>query len=221
MNDRDEVVGRALNSVADQATPPRLNADALWRSGRRRRLTAVTASVASAATAAIVIPLAVLGGGSSAPGVAPVAQGSSQPYPLQTIAAPPTVRFSEVVKIVDHRCTPGSGGVPGEADTPPCIYVNSTGMTVTRFVSGQVIKHGPQEYVARLTLNPADARRFTDLTTRLNGQPFPRNDFVVIVHGRVICLAGQVMGIIHDGVLEFDVGTRAQAEQFLHTLGVH
>jgi hypothetical protein len=62
MNDNDNSIASVLRDIADQASPPRLSADAAWRAGRRRRWAPVAAAAAVTAAAAALIPLAALGG---------------------------------------------------------------------------------------------------------------------------------------------------------------
>ncbi len=61
MSGTEGPITSALREIAEQATAPRLRAEAAWRAGRRRRWAPVAASAATIAAAAVLAPLAVLG----------------------------------------------------------------------------------------------------------------------------------------------------------------
>lgn len=77
MRDADQLIADALRDIAAEAGLPGQGADALWRAGRRRRLTVLAAS-ATAIVGAIAIALAVVVPLTAAPGPASVSAPSSR-----------------------------------------------------------------------------------------------------------------------------------------------
>lgn len=210
MSKPDHIIGTALRELADEATPPRLNADVLWRAGRRRRWAAITTSVAGAAAAAALIPLALLGAVAN-PGPAP---GPPSTHRLPPIQFP--IQLRQVATIADSGCPPGSHGLPG-VSKDQCFHFTHTGMTISRFaairiaeqimtcsrnvrpfpgstgrrllpVTGRVpaSAEGPGTIVLGLHLQRADIRPYAGLTQKLANQPSPRNQLAIIANGVVM-----------------------------------
>jgi hypothetical protein len=197
MSEPDHIIGTALRELADEATPPRLNAGALWRAGRRRRWAAITTSVAGAAAAAL-IPLAIVG-------------ALAKPGPTLGPASthrPPPIQFRQVARIADSRCPPRSHGLPG-ISKDECFYFTHTRMTISRFASvkiaeqkvtcggtGRPVLHvtgpvpgpaeGPGTIVLSFRLQRADIHPYAGLTQKLVKRPSPRNQLAIIANGVVI-----------------------------------
>lgn len=203
MSEPDHIISTALRELADQATAPRLNADALWRAGRRRRWAAITTSVAGAAAAAALIPLAMLSA-LSQPGPAP---GPASTYRLPPIHFP--IQFRQVARIAGSRCPPpGSHGLPG-ISKDECFYFTHTRMTISRFTSVKISQQevtcvrggrrvlpatgpvpgpaqGPGTIELSFRLQRADIRPYAGLTQKLANQPSPSNQLAIIANGVVI-----------------------------------
>jgi hypothetical protein len=64
MNDPDNQITTALRDLADQASAPRINVDAAWRAGRRRRRAVVITPAAMAAALATGLLIGLPGAGS-------------------------------------------------------------------------------------------------------------------------------------------------------------
>jgi hypothetical protein len=211
MTEPDTHITIALRDLADQAAPPRLNADALWRAGRRRRWAAITTSAAAAAAAAVLVPLAVL----SVP---------AHPAPGPALTGPamahrPPIQFRQVARITDRRCPSRSHGWPGTAKDE-CFYLTATGMTISRFASVTITRPSPgtSGYWLSFRLQRADIRRYADLTQKLASQSSPRDELAVIANG-VVLLHPRIVAALDVGVFEIYAGhTRAQAQQLLHRL---
>jgi hypothetical protein len=212
MTELDDPVTTALRDFAEQAAPPRLNADALWRAGRRRHWAAITASVAGVAAAAVLIPLAVLSAPARpAPGPAIAGSGSTH--------RPPPVQFRQVASIADRSCPSRSRGLPGTAKDE-CFYFTHAGMTVSRFASVTInqLSPGTSGYWLSFRLERADIRPYADLTRKLQNLPSPRDQLAVIADG-VVLLHPEIRAELGVGVFEIYAGhTRAQAQQLLHRL---
>ena len=198
MSEPDHIIGTALRELADEAAPPRLNAGALWRAGRRRRWAAITTSVAGAAAAAALIPLAILG---------VLAKPAPTLGPAST-HRPPPIQFRQVARIAASRCPPRSHGLPG-ISKDECFYFTHTRMTISRFASvkiagqmatcggtGRRVLHvtgpvpgpaeGPGTIVLSFRLQRADIHPYAGLTQELVNQPSPRDQLAIIANGVVI-----------------------------------
>jgi hypothetical protein len=202
MSEPDHIIGTALRELSSEATPPRLNAGALWRAGRRRRRAAITASVAGAAAAAGLLPLAIFGALAN-PAPAP---GPASAHRLPPIHFPIQVR--QVARIADSRCPPRSPGLPG-LSKDECFYFTRAGMTISSFasvkISGQAVTcfrgsrrvlhatgpapgpaQGPGTIELSFRLQPADIHPYAGLTQKLANQPSPRNQLAIIANGVVM-----------------------------------
>jgi hypothetical protein len=211
MTELDDPITTALRDFAEQAAPPRLNADALWRAGRRRRWAAITTSVAGIAAAAVLIPLAVLSAPTHpAPGPALTGPGSTHQPPVQ---------FRQVASIADRSCPSRSHGLPGTSKDE-CFYFTHTGMTISRFASVTITQPSPgtSGYWLSFRLEQADIHRYADLTHKLQNLPTPRDQLAIISDG-VVLLHPQIVAALDFGVFQIYAGhTRAQAQQLLHRL---
>jgi len=219
MNEYDDLITAALRDLAGQAAPARLSADAAWRAGRRRRWAAITASVAGAAAAAVLVPLAVVLSAPTHPAPGPSLAGSAGTHRL------PPVQLRQVARISPGQCPPHSHGLP-DTSKHDCFYFTHTGMTVSRFASITVSyppgetspPTGTSEYWLSFRLQRADIRRFGDLTQKLMNMPSPRNQMAIIAHG-VVLFHPFVGAALKVGVFEVQAApTRAQAEELLHLL---
>jgi hypothetical protein len=212
MTELDDLITTGLRDLAEQAAPPRLNTDALWRAGRRRRWAAITAPVAAAAAIAVLVPLAVLSAPAHpAPGPALTGPGSThRPRPVQ---------FRQVARIADRSCPSHSHGLPGTSKDE-CFYFTRTGMTISRFASVTITQPSPgtSGYWLSFRLERADTRRYADLTQKLQNLPSPRDQLAIIANG-VVLLHPEIVAPLDLGVFQVYAGhTRAQARQLLHRL---
>ena len=212
MSEQDPIT-TALREIADQAAQPWLRTDATWRAGRRRRWTAITTSVAGAAAAAVLVPLAALSGPAHL-SRGPASLGASS-------TRRPPVEFRQVATIVRHACPPHSAGLPG-ATKNECFYLTHTGMTITRFASIKITQPPGQttrpDYILSFRLQRPDIRPYADLTRKLTGLPSPRDQLAIIAHG-VVVVHPSVLAPLDSGIFEITAGhTRAQAQQLLQML---
>jgi hypothetical protein len=212
MTELDDLITTALRDFAEQAARPRLNADALWRAGRRRRWAAITAPVAAVAAVAVLVPLAVL----SAP--AHPAPGPGFTGSASTHRRPP-IQFRQVARIADRSCPSHSHGLPGTSKGE-CFYFTHTGMTISRFASVTITQPSPAAsgYWLSFRLERADIHRYADLTQKLQNLPSPRDQLAVIANG-VVLLHPEIVAPLDLGVFQIYAGhTKAQAQQLLHRL---
>ena len=212
MTELDDPITTALRDLAEQAAPPRLNADALWRAGRRRRWAAITAPVAAVAAVAVLVSLAVLSAPAHpAPGPASTGSGSMH--------RPPPIQFRQVARTTGHSCPSRSHGLPGTSKGE-CFYFTHTAMTISRFASVTITQPSPgtSGYWLSFRLEPADTHRYGDLTQKLQNLPSPRDQLAIIANG-VVLLHPQIVAALDLGVFQIYAGhTRAQAQQLLHRL---
>jgi hypothetical protein len=216
VNSEDERIGAALRDIADQATPPRLDAGAVWRAGRRRRWTALTASAGSVAAAAALVPVILLGVLSG-----PAPGKLKQPWP--PAARPhPAIEFRQLARVAHKPCPPGSPGLPGTS-RHVCYYFTSTGMTA-RIESARVTRVSSEQNLFQLnvSLMPAYRHRFETLTAGIAHQRGLRNQLATIAHGVVINTPA-VEGALRGGLFEVwaTPGTRASTTHLLHLIEGH
>lgn len=199
MSEPDAIISTALRDLAAEATTPRLNPDALWRAGRRRRWAAITTSVAGAAAAAALLPLAIL---------TTLANPAPAHGPASTHGLPPArfpIQFQQVARIAGSRCPPRSHGLPG-ISRDECFYFTHAKMTISRFdfvkiaeqmvtcggsrrvihVKGPVPAEPPGTIVLSFRLQRADIRPFADLTRKLARQVSPRDQLAIVAGGVVL-----------------------------------
>jgi hypothetical protein len=207
------MIADALREIAAADGAPRPMADAAWRAGRRR-LAALTASAVTAAAvlaAAVLLPLAAHGPAHGQP---------SQRGPAAPIRLRSPIQFRQVAAINRGACPAGSGGLrlPGSG-APGCIYLTSTGLTVTTARSAQLVRTGTGQYALNFTLTWAQTGPWAALTQQLSDAQPPRDQLAVIVGGRVIDYPA-IQGAITDGGLQIPFAARAQAERLLSSLGI-
>jgi hypothetical protein len=95
-----------------------------------------------------------------------------------------------VVSSTEHACAHGSGGytVPASASHPTfCIRTDGArGMTDVRVASAKAGK-SPIDgaWNVEVGLNSADRTRFAALTGSLATAPFPRNEFAIVIDGKL------------------------------------
>jgi hypothetical protein len=214
VNGEGERIGAALHEMAAKITPPRLDTDALWRAGRRRRRAAL-ASAGSVVTAAALVPLVLLSVLTGAPSVK-----LKQPWP--PAARPhPAIEFRQVARVVHKPCPHGSHGLPGTS-RHVCYHLTSTGMTA-RIESARVVRvgSGRNAYEINVSLMPAYRHRFEALTAGLAYQQSPRCRLAIIVHG-VVLLSPQIIGPLSGSFqIGSNPGTRAATTHLLHRLEGH
>jgi hypothetical protein len=212
MTELDGIVTTALRDLAEQAAPPRLNAGALWRAGRRRRWAAITAPVAAVAAVAVLVPLAVLSAPAHpVPGPALIGSGSTH--------RPPPIQFRQVARIADRSCPSRSHGLPSTSKDE-CFYFTHTAMTIRTFASVTITQPSPgtSGYWLSFRLERADTRRYADLTQKLQNLPSPRDQLAIIANG-VVLFHPEIVAPLDFGVFQIYAGhTRAQAQQLLHRL---
>ncbi|MFD4502818.1 hypothetical protein [Streptomyces sp. NPDC058457] len=90
----------------------------------------------------------------------------------------------------EHTCTHGSGGytVPASAAHPAfCIHADrARGMTDVRVTSAKAGKSTVDgTWRVEVTLSPADRTRFAALTGSIAAAPSPRNEFAVVIEGKL------------------------------------
>jgi hypothetical protein len=214
VNGEGERIGVALHEMAAQGTPPRLDTDALWRAGRRRRRTAL-ASAGSVVTAAALVPLVLL---SVLTG--PQSVKLKQPWP--PAARPhPAIEFRQVARVVHKPCPHGSPGLPGTSGNV-CYHLTSTGMTAL-IESARVVRVTSvrNAYEINASLMPAYRHRFKTLTAGLVHQHSPRNRLAVIARG-VVLLSPRVIGPLSGSFQIWgNPDTRAATTHLLHWLEGH
>ncbi|QTD99131.1 SecDF P1 head subdomain-containing protein [Streptomyces cyanogenus] len=103
-------------------------------------------------------------------------------------AAP--VSLLPVTSAVEHACTQGSGGyiVHATATQPAlCVHADrARGLTDVRVTSAQAEKSTLDgTWQVRVTLSPADRTRFAALTGSLAKAPAPRNEFAIVIDGKL------------------------------------
>lgn len=103
-------------------------------------------------------------------------------------AAP--VSLLPVTSSTEQACTHGSGGytVPATATQPAlCVRADrARGMTNVRVTSAKAEKSTIDgTWQVEATLSPADRTRFAALTGSIAGTPLPRNEFAIVIDGKL------------------------------------
>ncbi|PWI16412.1 hypothetical protein DI272_21230 [Streptomyces sp. Act143] len=158
-------------------------ADGALRVARRRQRLARTgvgvAAVAVVATAWVAV----------ADGAAPRAQVVQPAAGDHTGKATP-VSLLPVTSTTEQACTHGNGGYTVHATaTQPALCVRADragGMTDVRVTSAKAEKSTADgTWHVEVTLSPADRTRFAALTGSIAGNPAPRNEFAVVIDGKL------------------------------------
>ena len=103
-------------------------------------------------------------------------------------AAP--VSLLPVTSSTEHSCTHGSDGYTVHATaTQPALCVRADrarGMTDIRVTSARAEKSTTDgTWQVEVTLSPADRTRFAALTGSIAGTPVPRNEFAIVIDGKL------------------------------------
>jgi hypothetical protein len=223
VNGSEEKIADALRAMAEQARMPAVAADAAWRSGRRRvRLTAMAmAGAAAIVVAAVVVPLSGVATGGSAPS-ARTAPGARPSVTIATEHSPVSlgspIEMRQISRVGNLPC--GVGGVPGvngPGGPSRCYYLTGSPFIIREVESIRITVGPPGDYTIAGTLRRADAGLFAALTGKLARLPMPRSELAVVIGGRVVG-APTVEASITGGQFQIAAGSRAQAEDLLHTL---
>ncbi|MEU6087544.1 hypothetical protein ABZ865_12170 [Streptomyces sp. NPDC047085] len=95
-----------------------------------------------------------------------------------------------VTSSMEHACTHGSGGytVHATATYPAfCVHADrARGMTDVRVTSAKAEKSTIDgTWQVEVTLSPADRTRFAALTSSIAAAPSPRNEFAIVIDGKL------------------------------------
>jgi SecDF, P1 head subdomain len=215
MSEDSELIAGALREMAGRAVVPRLNPDAVWKAGRRRRrlrVLAAPAAVACAMVAATVVPLSVVGGTSHpVPGFS-----GGDARTVGPLAPPAPVHLREVASISNHSCPLPDHGLPG-IGSGGCFDLTGTTLTLTRFESVRSGRLTTGQYALDLQLTPGDARQFADLTRKVAGQTGVHRQLAIIVGGQVVAHP-VIMAPVTDGRFRIVGPAPANTENLLITL---
>ena len=213
--DPDQIITGALREMAGQAAPPRLRIDAAWRAGRRRRLTAIVTSTAGAAAIAVAVPLAVTSGQSAPAGGIPGSGPAISALPGRALPEP--IELRQVTEASRPPCR-HSFAFPAYGAPQECFHLASTGMTVTRIASAQVIREPGSDYGLRVRLLPGDRHELEKLTAKVAHQAGVRHLLAIVVRGVVYSAPG-VAQADSGGTFQIVVDSAAQFRYLEHDLG--
>ncbi|WP_405624818.1 SecDF P1 head subdomain-containing protein [Streptomyces sp. NBC_01396] len=161
-------------------------ADGALRVARRRqRLARTGVGVAAVAVVATAWMAVADGATPRAHVVQPAAEGGNG----NTGKAAP-VSLLPVTSSTEQACTHGSGGYTVHATaTQPALCVRADrarGMTNVRVTSAKAEKGTIDgTWQVEVTLSPADRTRFAALTGSIAGTPLPRNEFAIVIDGKL------------------------------------
>ncbi|WP_406320777.1 SecDF P1 head subdomain-containing protein [Streptomyces sp. NBC_00519] len=161
-------------------------ADGALRVARRRqRLARTGVGVAAVAVVATAWVAVADGATPRAHVVQPAAEGGNG----NTGKAAP-VSLLPVTSSTEQACTHGSGGYTVHATaTQPALCVRADrarGMTNVRVTSAKAEKSTIDgTWQVEATLSPADRTRFAALTGSIAGTPLPRNEFAIVIDGKL------------------------------------
>lgn len=101
-----------------------------------------------------------------------------------------SISFLPVTSSTEHACTHGSGGYTVRATgTQPafCVHADRVrGMTDVRVTSAKAEKSTIDgTWQVEVTLSPADRTRFAALTGSIAAAPAPRNEFAIVIDGKL------------------------------------
>ncbi|MER5383064.1 hypothetical protein ABT040_22775 [Streptomyces sp. NPDC002688] len=157
---------------------------ALHVARRRQRLARAGAGIAAAAVVATAWVAVADGASRHAHEVQPAVGGTGNTEEAALMSILPVTSSTE------HACAPGSGGytVHASASHPAfCIRTDrARGMTDVRVTSAKAGKSaGDGTWKVEVTLGSADRTRFAALTGSIAEAPFPRNEFAVVIDGKL------------------------------------
>ncbi|MFE1288844.1 hypothetical protein [Streptomyces sp. NPDC058751] len=157
---------------------------ALRLARRRQRLARAGAGIAAAAVAATAWVAVADGASRHGHVVRPAAGGTGNTEEVALMAILPVVSSTE------HACAQGSGGytVQATASHPTfCVRTDrARGMTDVRVASAKAGRSTVDgAWNVEVTLNSADRTRFAALTRSLAKAPLPRNEFAIVIDGKL------------------------------------
>ncbi|WP_432190495.1 SecDF P1 head subdomain-containing protein [Streptomyces sp. Tue6028] len=157
---------------------------ALQVARRRQRLARAGVGIAAAAVVAAAWVAVADGATQRSHVVQPAAGGIGNTKKVALISILP------VTSSTDHACAHGSGGytVPAGADYPTfCVHADrARGMTDVRVASAKASKTTfDGTWMVEVTLSPADRTRFAALTGSIATAPAPRNEFAIVIDGKL------------------------------------
>jgi hypothetical protein len=160
-------------------------ADGALRVARRRqRLARAGVGIAAAAVVATAWVAVADGATQHAHVVRPAAGGTGNTQKVALISILPVTSSTE------HACTHGSGGYTVQASATHsafCIQADrARGMTDVRVTSAKAAKSTLDDtWQVEVTLNSADRTRFAALTGSIAAAPSPRNEFAIVIDGKL------------------------------------
>ncbi|MEU1202180.1 hypothetical protein ABZ446_39010 [Streptomyces sp. NPDC005813] len=159
-------------------------ADGALRAARRRQRL-VRAAVGIAAAAVVATAWVAVADGANRPAhvVQPAAEGTGNTERAALLSILPVTSESE------RACTHDSGGytVHASATHPAyCIRADrARGMTDVRVTSAKAGKSSDGTWQVEVTLSSADRDRLATLTGSIAAAPFPRNEFAIVIDGKL------------------------------------
>ena len=212
MSDTDELIADALHDLAAQAVAVPPAADALWRTGQRRRRLSVlaTSAVAGVIVGALVVVLTVGGLGPGHRG------GPAAPAPASPVWLRAPLVFAQVAAASRPPCAVHSGKVLA-SNPPACLRLGGARMTVTSIESARVQQlHG--EHLLAIRLTPAGSRQFATLTRELARLHSPRNVLAIVIGGRILAHPVVIRAVTTRWVRITGFPNRAAAEYALRSM---
>jgi hypothetical protein len=212
VSDTDELIADALHDLATQAVAVPPAADALWRTGQRRRRLSVLATSAAAGVivGALVVALTVGGLGPGHRG------GPASPAPASPVWLSAPLVFAQVAAASRPPCAVHSGKVLA-SNPPACLRLGGARMIVTSIESARVQQlHG--EHLLAIRLTPAGSRQFATLTRELVRLHSPRNVLAIVIGGRVLAHPVVIRAVTTRWVRITGFPNRAAAEYALRSL---
>ncbi|MET9891394.1 hypothetical protein ABZZ47_14440 [Streptomyces sp. NPDC006465] len=156
---------------------------ALHVARRRQRLARAGAGIAAAAVVATAWVAVADGASRHGHVVQPAVGGTGNTEEVALMSILPVTSSTE------HACADGSGGytVPASASHPAfCIRTDrARGMTDVRVASAKAGSTIDGTWNVEVTLGSADRTRFAALTGSIATAPFPRNEFAIVIDGKL------------------------------------
>ncbi|MFJ6088123.1 SecDF P1 head subdomain-containing protein [Streptomyces sp. NPDC092369] len=158
--------------------------DALRVARRRQRLARAGIGIVAAAAVATAWVTVADGAPQRAHVVQPAGEGTRGTEKVDLISILPVTSSTE------HACTDGSGGYTVHASaTYPAFCVRAdraSGMTDVRVASAKAVKSvADGSWQVEVTLGPDDRTRFAALTGSIAAAPAPRNEFAIVIDGKL------------------------------------